>query len=207
MLEPDPENEGVVAPVLPVPVFEVPVLPVPVLPVPVLPVPVVDVAFAVITLELLVALYAVVVPLPVVPVPVLPVPVFEVPVLPVPVLPVPVLPVPVLEAPVCTPDLVAEAITAEEAAPVVPESKLELFVPRPNGTLSLRSGTLKVELPSPVPYEVPMTANNLAYVDLLTAESSHFNQPAFAGNVVEPYATIVPAVSYTHLTLPTNGCV
>jgi signal-induced proliferation-associated 1 like protein 3 len=88
---------------------------------------------------------------PEVPVPVVPVPVVPVPVVPVPVLSEPVVPVPVLEAAVVTPDLVAEAKTLLAAAEPVVVPRVLLFVPLPRGTLSLRSGTLKVVDPSPTP--------------------------------------------------------
>jgi signal-induced proliferation-associated 1 like protein 3 len=106
--------------------------------------------------------------LPDVPVPVLPeidtvlLPVVPVPVLPVPVLPVPVLPVPVLLVAVVTPFLVAEFITEEAAADPVVVPRAVLFEPLPSGTLSLRSGTLKVAAPSPVPNVVPITAKRRA---------------------------------------------
>ena len=62
---------------------------------------------------------------------------------------VPVVPVPVFEAAVVTPDLVAEAKTLLPPAEPVVVPRVPLLVPLPRGTLSLRSGTLKVEEPSP----------------------------------------------------------
>ena len=81
-------------------------------------------------------------------------PVVPVPVLLVPALPVFVLPVPVLEA--------AFVIIDDAAAEPVSVPRVELLEPLPRGTLSCKSGSPKVELPSPEPYAVPMTANNLA---------------------------------------------
>ena len=98
---------------------------------------------------------------------------------------------PVVLVPVVTPDLLAEAMTAEAAIPVVAAPIDVMFVPYPNGTRSLKSGTLKLDEPSPVPKEVPIAANSLAYVVLLTAASLHANHPV--GAVVFPKATIVPA--------------
>ena len=87
--------------------------------------------------------------------------------------------------------LEAEAITAEAAIPVVAAPIELMFVPKPSGTRSLKSGTLKLEEPSPTPKEVPIVANSLAYVDLLIAASLQANHPV--GAVVFPKATIVPA--------------
>ena len=98
---------------------------------------------------------------------------------------------PVVLVPVVTPVFEAEAMTAEAAIPVVAAPKLLMFVPKPSGARSLKSGTLKLAAPSPVPKEVPIVANSLAYVDLLTAASLQANHPV--GAVVFPKATIVPA--------------
>ena len=87
--------------------------------------------------------------------------------------------------------LLAEAMTAEAAIPVVAAPIELMFEPNPNGTLSLKSGTLKLDEPSPTPKDVPIVANNLAYVDLLIAASLHANHPV--GAVVFPNPTIVPA--------------
>ncbi len=86
--------------------------------------------------------------------------------------------------------LLAEAMTAEAAIPVVAAPSEVMFDPYPKGTLSLKSGTLKLDEPSPTPKDVPIVANNLAYVDLLIAASLHANHPV--GAVVFPKATIVP---------------
>ena len=88
----------------------------------------------------------------------------------------------------------ADVTTEEAAAPVVAALRPVLLEPRPKGNLSLRSGKLKVELPSPTPKLVDITAKSRAYVVLFTAAPSHFRYPAeFAGSVVEPKANIVPA--------------
>jgi hypothetical protein len=86
----------------------------------------------------------------------------EPPVLSVPVLPVPVLPVPVLSAAVVTPVFEAEVRTEEAPADPVVVPSVALLVPLPSGTLSLKSGTLKVVAPSPTPKVVDTTANRRA---------------------------------------------
>ena len=53
-------------------------------------------------------------------------------------------------------------ITADAAIPVVAAPIELMLVPKPNGTLSLKSGTLKLPYPSTTPNEVPIVANNLA---------------------------------------------
>ena len=57
----------------------------------------------------------------------------------------------------------AAVVVTEEALidPVCVPSVL-LLVPLPKGILSLKSGRLKVDDPSPTPYPVPAIANNAA---------------------------------------------
>ena len=55
-----------------------------------------------------------------------------------------------------------------------------MFAPAPDTILSCTSGTLKVEDPSPVPYVVPIKANNAAYVVLFKADPSHNCHPVGA---------------------------
>ena len=55
-------------------------------------------------------------------------------------------------------------------------SPVELDAPTTN--LSLKSGILNVDDPSPTPCIVPRTSYKTAYVDLLIAEPSHKRYPA-----------------------------
>ena len=66
----------------------------------------------------------------------------------------------------------AVATTADALAPVVSPPRVLLFVPFPKGMRSRKSGTLKVVVPLPAPYVVPITANKRAKVVLEMAESS-----------------------------------
>ena len=85
-------------------------------------------------------------------------------------------------------------IVALELPPVFPtvwNRESPEFIP--TACRPLKFGKLNVEVPFPVPYNVPIVANKLAYVVRLIAVPSHNNQPD--GAALPAYCVIVPVGS------------